>query len=78
MSAITTTPTSTGLGDGLTAAIRQEHEAASTAVRPAEDALRRIHREFKAACEALGYDVDGNRAAVWATLDSRRKAGASA
>jgi hypothetical protein len=35
MTGITTTPTSTGLGDGLTAAIRQEHEAASTAARSA-------------------------------------------
>lgn len=29
-----------------------------------EDPLARIHREYKAECEALGYDVDGNRLAV--------------
>lgn len=29
-----------------------------------EDPLARIHREYKAECEALGYDVDGNREAV--------------
>jgi hypothetical protein len=33
-----------------------------------EDPLARIHREYKAECEALGYDVDGNRAAVLAAL----------
>jgi hypothetical protein len=36
-----------------------------------EDPLARIHREYKAECEALGYDVDGNRAAVLAALVGR-------
>ena len=30
--------------------------------------LRRIHREWKAYCESLGYDVDANRAAVGEAL----------
>lgn len=73
MMAITTTATSSALSsEALTAAIRQEHEATSTAAQPAEDSLRRIHREYKAECEALGYDVDGNRKAVWASLDSKQ------
>lgn len=29
-----------------------------------EDPLARIHREWKAECEALGYDVDANREAA--------------
>ena len=36
-----------------------------------EDPLARIHREYKAECEALGYDVDGNRRSVWDALRER-------
>ena len=79
MESITTTARSSGLShETLTAAIRQEHEAASTAAHSAEDALRRIHVAYRAECESLGYDVDGNRKAVWAALDSKPKARARA
>jgi hypothetical protein len=33
-----------------------------------EDSLARMHREYKRECEALGYDVDGNRRSVWDAL----------
>jgi len=39
-----------------------------------DDALQRIHRQWKAKCEALGYDVDGNRQAVWAAIDAKQQA----
>jgi hypothetical protein len=79
MATITTTAASSALSsEAITAAIRQEHEAASTPAQSAEDSRRRIHGEYKAECEALGYDVDGNRKAVWAALDSKRKARATA
>jgi hypothetical protein len=32
---------------------------------PVGDGLARIHREYREECEALGYDVEGNRQAVY-------------
>jgi hypothetical protein len=59
-------------GDGIEAAIRREHEAASAAVIQAPECpLRRIHREWKADCERRGYDVDANRREVEAILAAK-------
>jgi hypothetical protein len=39
-------------------------DAAASSPESFENPLRRIHRKWKAYCESLGYDVDGNRKAI--------------